>query len=60
MRLLKNTQLIMAILAFLVILSFVSVGFAIGQEIFWLAGFLFVIGFMIMGYGLKLKRQQDT
>lgn len=56
----KNSQLNMAILAFLVILSFISVGFAIGQEIFWLAGFLFVLGFMIMGYGLKLKRQQDT
>ncbi|MGI8314025.1 DUF5325 family protein [Halobacillus mangrovi] len=60
MRLLKNSQLNMVILAFLVILSFISVGFAIGQEIFWLAGFLFVLGFMIMGYGLKLKRQQNT
>ncbi|KHE70998.1 DUF5325 family protein [Halobacillus sp. BBL2006] len=60
MRLLKNFQPNMAFLAVLVILSFVCVGFAIGQESFWLAGFLFLLGFMIMGYGLKLKRQQDT
>ncbi|WP_176142512.1 DUF5325 family protein [Halobacillus hunanensis] len=47
-------------LAFLVILSFVLVGFAIGQQVFWLAGLLFLAGFAIMGFGLSKKRKQQN
>ncbi|MBA2174315.1 DUF5325 family protein [Halobacillus locisalis] len=54
----KNRPLTMTLLAILVILSFTSVGFALGQEVFWLAGFLFLLGFAIMGYGLKLKKTE--
>ncbi|MCA0969418.1 hypothetical protein LCM20_02290 [Halobacillus litoralis] len=46
----------MAFLAFLVIFSFILCAFALGQEVFWLAGALFLLGFVFMGYGLKLKR----
>ncbi|MBH0228999.1 YlaF family protein [Halobacillus yeomjeoni] len=56
----KNATWTMSVLAFLVILSFILVGFAIGQEFFWLAGFFFLLGFALMGYGLKLKRQTQA
>ncbi|UOQ43176.1 YlaF family protein [Halobacillus salinarum] len=49
----------MAILALFAILSFTSVGFAIGQHIFWLAGSLFLLGFVFMGVGFKRKRRRQ-
>ncbi|MGP4062166.1 DUF5325 family protein [Halobacillus litoralis] len=55
----KNNQWNPGFLAFLVILSFVAVGFALGQEIFWLAAVLFILGFVLMSFGLKRKRQQQ-
>ncbi|MEC3882704.1 hypothetical protein VKA52_03060 [Halobacillus sp. HZG1] len=48
-----------ALLASLVILSFVAVGFAIGQEIFWLAAVLFFSGFALMSIGLRRKRKHQ-
>ncbi|ASF39269.1 MULTISPECIES: DUF5325 family protein [Halobacillus] len=60
MNLLKNFQMNMGVLAFFVILSFISVGFAIGQENFWLAGFFFLLGFIIMSFGLRLKRKLNA
>ncbi|MBN8234303.1 hypothetical protein JF544_03545 [Halobacillus kuroshimensis] len=48
-----------ALLAVLVILSFVFVGFAIGQKLFWLAGLLFLSGFALMSVGLRRKRKRD-
>nr|WP_158512367.1 DUF5325 family protein [Halobacillus halophilus] len=56
----KNFQMNMGVLAFFVILSFISVGFAIGQENFWLAGFFFLLGFIIMSFGLRLKRKLNA
>lgn len=55
----KNNQWHPALLAVFVILSFVAVGFAIGQEVFWLAGALFILGFALMSVGLRKKRQQQ-
>ncbi|MGR9050306.1 DUF5325 family protein [Halobacillus faecis] len=59
MSLLKNFHMNTALLASLVILSFISVGFAIGQEIFWLAAVLFFSGFALMSVGLRRKRKQQ-
>ncbi|WP_335808454.1 hypothetical protein [Halobacillus litoralis] len=59
MSLLKNFHMNTALLASLVILSFVAVGFAIGQEIFWLAAVLFFSGFALMSIGLKRKRKHQ-
>ncbi len=56
----KNFQWDMAILAIIVILSFTSVGFAIGQQIFWLAALLFFLGFALMGVGLTKKRKRQS
>ncbi|MYL70824.1 hypothetical protein GLW00_08175 [Halobacillus litoralis] len=55
----KNFHMNTALLASLVILSFVAVGFAIGQEIFWLAAVLFFSGFALMSIGLKRKRKHQ-
>ena len=55
----KNLHRNNALLASLVILSFVAVGFAIGQEIFWLAGVLFFLGFALMSVGLRRKRKHQ-
>ncbi|WLR47082.1 hypothetical protein LC065_16345 [Halobacillus litoralis] len=59
MSLLKNFHMNTALLASLVILSFISVGFAIGQEIFWLAAVLFFSGFALMSVGLRRKRKHQ-
>jgi hypothetical protein len=55
-----NTKTIMMLLAFLVIVAFSSVGIAIGLRNYWLAGFLFILGFIIMGFGLRLKRRTEN
>ncbi|ELK45003.1 DUF5325 family protein [Halobacillus sp. ACCC02827] len=53
----KNFQWSNGFLALLVILSFVAVGFALGQQVFWLAGAFFLLGFAIMSVGLRRKRK---
>ncbi|WP_168927332.1 hypothetical protein [Halobacillus salinus] len=52
----KNTPVTMAFLACLVIFSFIFCAFSLGQKVFWLSGLFLLLGFGIMGYGLKLKR----
>ncbi|GAA0494639.1 hypothetical protein GCM10008986_21570 [Salinibacillus aidingensis] len=46
------------ILALFVILSYVAVGIAIGFQQYLLAAGLFLLGFVIMGFGLRMKRKQ--
>ncbi|UOR13916.1 DUF5325 family protein [Halobacillus amylolyticus] len=60
MNLLKNFSWNMFLLAFCVILSFSFVGFALGQQLFWLAGLFLIAGFAIMGFGLTKKRKQQN
>ncbi|WP_161628812.1 DUF5325 family protein [Thalassobacillus devorans] len=45
--------------AFLAILCFVFVGFALGLRNFWLAGFFLLLGFAIMGFGIAGKRKRS-
>ncbi|UOQ93041.1 YlaF family protein [Halobacillus shinanisalinarum] len=60
MNLLDNFNWNMFLLAICVILSFSFVGFALGQQTFWLAGLLLIAGFAIMGFGLAKKRKQQN
>ncbi|MBM7552906.1 DUF5325 family protein [Thalassobacillus pellis] len=48
-----------AFIAFIVILCFVFVGFAIGMRNFWLAGLFFLLGLGTMGYGIAKTRRKD-
>lgn len=48
------------LLASVVIFSFVLTGFAIAVELFWLAPLLFIAGGGIMGYGIKINKQERT
>ncbi|MBM7572236.1 DUF5325 family protein [Aquibacillus albus] len=54
----QSIQFSKLILAFLVIASFSSVGISIAYRNGWLAFLFIVIGFLIMGVGLSLKRKQ--
>lgn len=55
----KKIQYDMFFLAFLVILSFVLTGAAIGSHNFLVALLLFLSGFVIMGAGLARKRKRQ-
>ncbi|SDJ04303.1 hypothetical protein [Salimicrobium halophilum] len=48
------------LLACAVIFCFVLTGFAIAVELFWLAVLLFLAGGGIMGYGIKINKQERT
>ncbi|WP_082234304.1 DUF5325 family protein [Halobacillus massiliensis] len=48
------------ILASIVILCFVFVGFALGQRSFWLAGLFLVLGFALMGLGISSNKKQEN
>ncbi|MCP3031057.1 YlaF family protein [Halobacillus sp. A1] len=56
----KNINWNSILLAFFVILSFISVGFALGQKVFWLAGAFLLIGFALMGYGISKKKRETA
>lgn len=56
----KKIQFPMLFLAFLVIFSFVLVGVAIGYRNYWFAALFFILGFMLMGSGLTLKRKRQN
>ncbi len=58
----KNINWNSILLAFFVILAFISVGFALGQEIFWLAFLFLAAGFGLMGFGIakKSSRKRKT
>ncbi|MBM7696220.1 MULTISPECIES: hypothetical protein [Salimicrobium] len=43
-----------------VILCFVFTGFSIAIELFWLAALFFVAGGGIMGYGIKINKNENT
>ncbi|MDL4841310.1 DUF5325 family protein [Aquibacillus rhizosphaerae] len=47
------------LLATLVIACFAFVGIAIAYRNFWLAFTALFIGFLVMGYGLSLKRKKQ-
>lgn len=53
----KNINVPMLLLAFLVILMFVAVGVAIAFRNIWLILLFLLLGFAIMGFGLSLKRK---
>ncbi|GGC80226.1 hypothetical protein GCM10007216_08450 [Thalassobacillus devorans] len=46
--------------AFLAILCFVFVGFALGMKNFWLAGLFLLLGFGVMGFGIAAKRKKRS
>ncbi|MRG85545.1 DUF5325 family protein [Salinibacillus xinjiangensis] len=48
----------MFLLAVLVILCFASIGITIGFRQYLLSFGLFLLGFILMGFGLKMKRKQ--
>ncbi|MFD1018026.1 DUF5325 family protein [Thalassobacillus hwangdonensis] len=50
----------MAALAFLVILCFIALGFAIGIRSVWLGILFTLLGFGLMGYGISLKKRQQS
>ncbi|MFG6149050.1 DUF5325 family protein [Halobacillus sp. B23F22_1] len=56
----KNINWNSILLAFFVILAFISVGFALGQEVFWLAFLFLLAGFGLMGLGISKKKRQET
>ncbi|MRH41898.1 hypothetical protein GH741_04320 [Aquibacillus halophilus] len=53
----KSIQLSKLFLAVLVICSFSFVGVAIAYRNIWLTILGFIVGFLIMGYGISLKRK---
>lgn len=53
----KAIQYSKLLLAILVIASFSLVGVAIAYRSFWLAGLFFLLGFVLMGFGISLKRK---
>ncbi|MCT2538105.1 YlaF family protein [Aquibacillus koreensis] len=53
----KSVQFSKLLLATLVIACFAAVGVAIAYRSFWLAFASFVLGFIVMGYGLAMKRK---
>ncbi|WP_226034586.1 DUF5325 family protein [Aquibacillus saliphilus] len=53
----KSIQISKLLLAILVISSFSFVGIAIAYRNVWLSILAFVVGFLIMGYGITLKRK---
>ncbi|MDC3412786.1 YlaF family protein [Aquibacillus sp. 3ASR75-11] len=56
----KKIQFPMLLLAFLVILSYMLVGVAIGYRNYILAIFFVVLGFVLMGFGLARKRRNNN
>ncbi|WP_159462015.1 DUF5325 family protein [Salirhabdus sp. Marseille-P4669] len=52
-----NPKMIMMIMTILVVLSFCSVGITIGLRNYWLSGILFILGFILMGLGLRIKKK---
>lgn len=54
----KNINIPMLLLAFLVILSFIAVGLAIAFRNIWFILFFILLGFALMGYGISLKRKR--
>jgi hypothetical protein len=56
----NNIQYSKLLLALLVIASFSSVGVAIAYRSTWLAILCFIVGFLIMGFGISLKRKENT
>ncbi|WP_173916602.1 DUF5325 family protein [Halobacillus sp. Marseille-Q1614] len=56
----KNINFRNLILASIVILCFVFVGFALGQKIFWLACLFLVLGFALMGVGISHNKKQNA
>ncbi|MFC7061344.1 DUF5325 family protein [Halobacillus seohaensis] len=56
----KNINWNSILLASFVIIAFISVGFALGQEVFWLAGLFLFLGFAIMGFGISKKKKQNA
>ncbi|UFU00893.1 YlaF family protein [Radiobacillus kanasensis] len=51
----KNIQYPMLAIAILVIIAFSLVGITIVYRNYWLAGTFFILGFAIMGFGLRKK-----
>jgi CHASE2 domain-containing sensor protein len=54
----KNVNIPMLLLATLVIISFVGVGFAIALRNVWLIVLFIMLGFSAMGYGISLKKKK--
>ncbi|MFC4404708.1 DUF5325 family protein [Gracilibacillus xinjiangensis] len=54
----NNIQWFKLILAILVIFSFSAAGVGIALKSIWVIVFSIVIGFLIMGYGISLKRKE--
>lgn len=59
-RLMKQINLPMLALAMLVIFMFVAVGIAISLQNIWLISIFSLAGFAIMGFGLSLKRRNNS
>lgn len=55
----KNINIPMLLLAFLVILMFSAVGIAIAFRKMWAIVILSMLGFSMMGYGISLKRKHE-
>ncbi|SDJ75151.1 DUF5325 family protein [Sediminibacillus albus] len=56
----KKIQYSKLFLAILVISCFVLVGVAIGFRNYWFTALFFVLGFILMGVGLTLKRKNRS
>ncbi|MBB6454976.1 hypothetical protein HNQ94_003470 [Salirhabdus euzebyi] len=55
-----RNNVLMVIIAIFVILSFSMVGVALAYRNYLIAGLLFLLGFIIMGFGLRLKRKRQS
>ncbi len=54
----KNIDWPFLFLAILVVAMFIGVGYAIALRSIWLIILFIVLGFVLMGYGLSLKRKR--
>lgn len=54
----KNVNIRKLLLALLVVFFFMLVGVAIGDRNYWLASLYFLLGFLVMGYGMSMKRKE--
>lgn len=55
----KKVNLPMLLLAILVIAMFIAVGFGIALRSIWLVLLFTVMGFLLMGFGLSIKRRKS-
>lgn len=54
----KKVNYPMALLATIVIVAFFAVGIGIALRSIWLVLFFLLLGFVLMGFGLTLKRKR--